>query len=276
VEYNHKVLEFTQSIGFKARDQQTIAIATQLNRELTEAREARASLLKTKAQVKEITAEIEDANLTISATRKQLVTLRDQASVKTNDELESAWDRSQAMRELQKRLETVEQELTRNGDGLSIQELEQEAGELDVDGIEDELGRISTELKDLQAKRDTLRDQRQTVQNDIQAKDGSDMAAGASEEAEQHLATMVSGIEQYLRLQIASLILEQRIEAYRRKNQAPVLTRAGELFAKLTLGSFVNLRDELNESGKIFRFFGQFIKLLFERVQRLRYGHGHV
>ena len=44
-------------------------------------------------------------------------------------------------------------------------------------------------------------------------------------------------------------ILEQRIEEYRQKNQAPVLARAGKLFAKLTLGSFANLRDELNESG---------------------------
>jgi uncharacterized protein YhaN len=83
----------------------------------------------------------------------------------------------------------------------------------------------------------------------MHVKDGSDRAAAASEDAEQHLAAMVSGIEQYLRLQIAALILEQRIEEYRQKNQAPVLARAGELFAKLTIGSFASLRDELNESG---------------------------
>jgi uncharacterized protein YhaN len=128
--------------------------------------------------------------------------------------------------------------------------LEQEAGALDADAVEDELERVSTELKDSQANRDTLRDQRQTVQNEIQSKDGSATAAEASEEAQQQLATMVSGIEQYLRLQIAALILEQRIEEYRRKNQAPVLSRAGELFARLTLGSFANLRDELGDSGK--------------------------
>ncbi|MDY6971468.1 MAG: chromosome segregation protein SMC, partial [Thermodesulfobacteriota bacterium] len=248
-QYNQKVLEFADGIGFKAKEQQAVAIAAQLNRKLTEARETRASLLKTRTQEKEITAEIEDADLTIKATQEQLATLRDQACVKKDDELELAWNHSQAMRELQQRLETVEQELTRNGDGLSIQELEQEASELDADVVEDELDRISTELNDMQAKRDTLRDQRQTVQNEIQSKDGSDTAAQASEEAEQQLATMVSGIEQYLRLQIASLILEQRIEEYRRKNQAPVLARAGKLFARLTLGSFANLRDELNESG---------------------------
>jgi uncharacterized protein YhaN len=78
------------------------------------------------------------------------------------------------------------------------------------------------------------------------------MAAKASEEAAQLLATMVSGAEQYLRLRTAALILEHRIEDYRKKNQAPVLARAGELFSKLTLGSYANLRDELDDKGKVF------------------------
>ena len=106
------------------------------------------------------------------------------------------------------------------------------------------------ELKELHTNRDALRDQRQTLQNEIKAKDGNAAAANASEEAEQQLATVVSGVEQYLRLQIAALILEQRIEDYRKKNQAPVLARAGELFSKLTMESYANLRDELDDTGK--------------------------
>jgi len=248
-QFNQKVLAFAQGIGFKMEDQKPVAIVAQLNRELTNAREARAGLEKIQGQEKETKAESEDADLTISSTLDQLAALRNQARVKTDDELEAAWDRSQTMRDLKQRLETVERELSRHGDGLSIQKLEHDANELDADAIEDELGRVSAELEDLQTTRDKLRDHKQTVQNEIQTKDGSDMAAVASEEAEQHLAAMYSGIEQYLRLQIAALILEQRIEEYRQKNQAPVLARAGELFAKLTLGSFANLRDELNESG---------------------------
>ena len=33
------------------------------------------------------------------------------------------------------------------------------------------------------------------------------------------------------------------------KNEAPVLARAGQLFSRLTLGSYANLRDELDENG---------------------------
>jgi len=248
--FKKKVFEVAARIGFKRDGREAITIAAQLNRDLNAAREARASLKKIKAQAKEIKEEIEDTDITIRTAKEQLASLRDQARVETDAELEPAGESSRKMRELQQKLERLEQELTRNGDGLSIPELETEAGESDIDAIEGELERVSTELTELQENRDTLRDQRQTVQNEIQAKDGSALAANASEEAEQQLATMVSGVEQYLRLQIAALILEQRIEDYRKKNQGPVLARAGELFAKLTLESYANLRDELDESGK--------------------------
>jgi len=247
--FEKKVFEIADGIGFKRDGQTPITIAAQLNRGLNEAREARASLQKIKIQEKEIAEEIEDADIVIRSAQAQLARLRDQARVETNVELETAGESSRKMRELQQKLDTIEQELTRNGDGLSIPEMEKEANESDIDAIEGELESVSSELKILQANRDTLRDQRQTLRNEIKAKDGSAEAAIASEEAEQQLATMVSGVEQYLRLQIAALILDQRIEDYRKKNQAPVLARAGELFSKLTLGSYANLRDELDDSG---------------------------
>jgi uncharacterized protein YhaN len=248
--FEKKVFEVADGIGFQRNGQTAITIAVQLNRDLNEAREARASLKKIKAQQKEIKEEIEDADITIRAAREQLAILRNQASVATDEELESAGENSLKRRELQQKFDALEQELTRNGDGLSIQELEKEASDSDIDAIESELERVSSELKELQANRDTLRDQRQTLQNELKAMDGSAAAANASEEAAQQLATMVSGVEQYLRLQIAALILEQRIEDYRKKNQAPVLMRAGKLFTRLTLGSYANLRDELDESGR--------------------------
>jgi uncharacterized protein YhaN len=248
--FEKRVFEFVDGIGLKRDGQEAGTIAVQLNGELNEARETRASLKNIETQGKEIRGEIEDADITIRTTQEQLASLREQADVETDDDLISSGERSRNKRKLQQKLDMLEQELTRNGDGLSIGELEKEAAESEVDAIEGELERISLELKDLHTNRDTLRDQRQTLQNEITAKDGNAAAANASEEAEQQLATMVSGVEQYLRLQIAALILEQRIEDYRKKNQAPVLAKAGEIFSKLTVGSYANLRDELDDSGK--------------------------
>jgi uncharacterized protein YhaN len=248
--FDQKVFTFTDTIGFERDSQEAGIIAAQLNRDLNGAREARASLKKITTQEKEKKEEIEDADITIRTAQEQFILLMEQAGVETKEELESAGERSRQMRELQEKIDTLEQELIRNGDGLSITELEQEANDADIDAIEGELERVLSELKELQENRDTLRDQRQTLQNDIKAKDGIGIAANASEEAEQQLATIVSGVEQYLRLKIAALILKERIEDYRKTNQAPVLARAGNLFSKLTLDSYMNLRDELDKNGK--------------------------
>ena len=107
------------------------------------------------------------------------------------------------------------------------------------------------ELKDLQANSDSLRDQRQTLQNEIQCQRwqcGSRKRIRGGARTPCHHGFRYA--EKYLRLKIAALILGQRIEDYRKKNQAPVLARAGELFSRLTLGSYANLRDELDGSGK--------------------------
>jgi uncharacterized protein YhaN len=248
--FETKVFEFAGSIDFRIDGQEASTIALRLNRDLNEAREARARLREIETQGKEIREEIRDADITMRTAQEQLVSLRDQACVETDGELESAGESSRKKRELQQKLASLDQELTRTGDGLSVQELENEAGELDIDEIEGELERVSSVLKDLHVKRDTLRDQKQTIQNEIEAKDGSAVAANASAEAQQHLATLTSRVEEYLRLKVAALILEQRIEEYRKKNQAPVLARAGELFSRLTLGSFAHLRDELDTGGR--------------------------
>ncbi|MDY6973269.1 MAG: AAA family ATPase [Thermodesulfobacteriota bacterium] len=248
--FEKKVFEFADGIGFGREGLEASAIATQLNNDLNSAREARASLTKIESQIKEIQQEVGDADITIRNSKEQLAALRAQAKVETDEELVAAAEKSQNKRDLQKSLDMREQELNRNGDGLSIEDLEKESEASEIDAIEGELEIVSSELKELHDERDNLRDRRQTLQNEINAKDGSALAANASEEAEEHLASIASNAEQYLRLQTAALILEQQIENYRKINQAPVLTRAGGLFSKLTLGSYAGLRDELDDSGK--------------------------
>ena len=249
-EFINRVHEFTDTIGFGREGQEASLIAAQLHQSLNETRELRASLIKNEIQRNELAMEIEETDITIRQTAEQLALLRAQAGAETDDELVAVCERSIRKRALLSKYEMLEQELIRNGDGLSIAELEYEAGELDFDALDGEQQRITVELEELHAERDHLRDQRQTLQNEIQSKDGNARAAEASEEMEEQRAQILAGTEQYLRFRIAALILDQQIEKYRRQNQAPVLARAAHFFSKLTLGSYSNLRDELDDSGR--------------------------
>ncbi len=245
-----RVYEFTDTIGFSREGGEASSIAAQLHQELNENRELRASLKKNEIQRNELTMEIEETDITLRQTEEQLALLRIQARVETDDELIQVCERSNRKRALLSEYDMLEQELIRNGDGLSIAELEDEAGELDFDSLDGQQQGISVELDELHAERDHLRDQRQTLQNEIQSKDGNARAAEASQEMEQQRAQILSGTEQYLRFRIAALILEQQIEKYRRENQAPVLARAAHFFSQLTLGSYRYLRDELDDSSR--------------------------
>lgn len=248
--FDTKVLDFAKKIGLPSDGRDSLTLAAQLHRDFNAAREARASLIKVQDQIEDVKQDIREIKITIRRSQEKITELKKQARVETVEALINAGEKSNNKRELLKRIEMLEQELNRNGDGLSIEALEAELENSEIDAIEGKIDKITIELQDLQSERDHLRDHRQTIQNEIREKDGNALAAKASEEAEAHLSSITQNAEHYLRFQIAALILEQQIENYRKENQAPVLCRAGELFSKLTLGSYAGLRDELDSSGK--------------------------
>lgn len=199
----------------------------------------------------ELEEEVAEARQDIQLAEQSLARLRVEAGVASPDEdLRPIEERSKEKRQLSSRIETLQQQLHQSGEGHSIAELEREAQDLDADRVDDELSQLDNKLAGLTSKRDSTRDRRQELMRQIQLLDGSSKAAEAAARAEQLLADIRPDAEQYLRFTIARLILEEQMERYRQDNQTPVLRRAGELFAKLTLGSFSGLRDDLDDKGK--------------------------
>ena len=77
-------------------------------------------------------------------------------------------------------------------------------------------------------------------------KGGAD-AAELKQQEEDLRARVKDDVEQYARLRLAASVLRAGIERYRQKAQNPVLARAGETFARLTLGSFTALRVDYDD-----------------------------
>ena len=242
--------QLVQRICVDVGEQTPAEVTQSLVRRLGKAQADAASLQKLRARISELEEEVVEASQDIQLAEQSLAALRGEAGVSSDEELGPVEERSQQKRQLTSRLETLQQQLHQSGEGHSIDELEKEARELDADQVGDELSQLDTRLSDLASERDARRDHRKALLVQIQALDGSSKAAEAAERAEQLLAGIIPDAEQYLRLTIARLILEEQMERYRQDNQTPVLRRAGELFAKLTLGSFSGLRDEVDDNGK--------------------------
>lgn len=244
------VARLAERIGLDMGEQTPEEVTRSLAGRLGRAREDAASLKKLRARIGELEEEAAEARADIQLAEQSLAALRAEAGVASDEELGPVEERSQRKRQTISRLGILQQQLHQSGEGHSIDELEEEAREMDADRTGDELARLETRLSDLASARDAKRDERQALLVQIRAMDGSSKAAQAAERAEQLLAGIIPDAEQYLRLTIARLILEEQVERYRQDNQTPVLRRAGELFARLTLGSFPGLRDEIDDKGK--------------------------
>ena len=61
----------------------------------------------------------------------------------------------------------------------------------------------------------------------LEAMDGGPAAADAQQAVEERTARLASEVERYARLRLASAVLREAVERYRKEHQAPVLDRAG-------------------------------------------------
>jgi uncharacterized protein YhaN len=64
------------------------------------------------------------------------------------------------------------------------------------------------------------------------------------------LAQLRGTAEVNARLRLAMALLKSTMDIYRKRNQGPILERAGEYFSTLTCGAFRGLEADLNDEGE--------------------------
>ncbi|MDB4943727.1 MAG: double-strand break repair Rad50 ATPase, partial [Labilithrix sp.] len=79
---------------------------------------------------------------------------------------------------------------------------------------------------------------------------GDSGAAESAARAQEALARARAELERYVRARAAATLLSREIERYRAENQGPLLTKASELFARLTLGHFEGVRAGYDDKDK--------------------------
>ncbi len=74
----------------------------------------------------------------------------------------------------------------------------------------------------------------------------ADTAADFRQQAESCAATLKQDADRFLRLRLATHLLEAQIERFRKENQGPLLQKSGEVFQAITRGAFSGLGAEFN------------------------------
>jgi uncharacterized protein YhaN len=165
------------------------------------------------------------------------------------DNLPAVEARSRRRQELERNLADLNTELEVRAAGETLATFLAEAEQLDPDGLASRIVELNQEIAALAQQRDELLKTIGSAENELTRIRDNPLAdaANARQNAEELRAGIRAEVEQYIRLRLASAILHQAIDRYRAKAEGPVLRRARELFADLTLGSFEDLQVDYNE-----------------------------
>ena len=216
-------------------------IARALAGRLAPAQQAQAESVRLTEMLRVTTVQVAQAE---EAIRKATATLRpmmERAGVDSTTHLEQCIQRSDTMRAVQAELAKAQASLLQDGDGLSRVALEAEVDAADLSRLTAELEQINDDLSVTVNKQAALSAELATAQRNLSDIEGSADAAEAEAMRQEALAQMTDASERFVKVATAGRLLRWSIERYREQKQGPMLARAGEIFAQLTLGSFQRL-----------------------------------
>lgn len=194
---------------------------------------------------------IDECRASSGEAREIIAQLQRTAGAVSIDGLHVAIQRSDEMRTLAAELDHLTRALIQDGDGLSVADLSAECSGTDLDATAAKEQTITEEVQELRNRLMEARETRNTARQAFEAVGGDDKAAKDAADRQAALAEIAEIAEQYVRLRSAIVLLQWAIDRYRREKQAPMLKRAGELFAVLTCGSFKTLQLDFDDHDNV-------------------------
>ena len=180
----------------------------------------------------------------------ELHSLCHQAGCTALDDLPQQIQRANQRRTWSLQLQEVEARLAELAHVESLDQFLAAASDHDASELAGRISELEGELMELEQLQAELQAHLGGLRKEREWMRGSGEAANRQQEIEQTLATMRSEARQYVQLRAADWVLQQAIDRYRDRHQAPVLSLAGRWFAELTLGRYCGLQTDYGPQGE--------------------------
>ncbi|MGA3845343.1 AAA family ATPase [Ralstonia nicotianae] len=216
-------------------------VARQLTARLATAKEASKAIERADEAVRQAKMKVTDAETTVAGAEARVRPILQLASAESIESALPLAERSDQHRAIVRDIEHAKATIIRDGDGLSQEAIAIEVSEYEIAQVPALLEKAK---QDLAAVGDALSSSIQkqvTVKQAFEAINGQANAALAEAKRQEALTTMGEVAEQYLEAATASRLLKWATDRYREQKQGPMLKRAGEIFADLTIGEFSRL-----------------------------------
>ncbi|EJE53372.1 hypothetical protein PMI14_01972 [Acidovorax sp. CF316] len=217
------------------------AIAQELFARLASTQQADKALRELRVRHSQVEAELADAGQRHEAQAARLAPLMAAAGVDDVNALAAAAQQSEQRREIDSRIAAAQSDLVHSGDGMSLDQLREEAQSIAPDELVAEIERLGSVSAQLVEQIAQLSTQQGTQRKAFEALDGTAAAATADARRQEAVASMADAAERYLKLHTTARLLKWSMEKFRETRQGPMLAKASSTFSALTLGSFERL-----------------------------------
>jgi uncharacterized protein YhaN len=145
--------------------------------------------------------------------------------------------------------ERIESRVREDGDGRDFAALFAECDDVPGDQVVADLISLTADRDDTEAGVDRLMSERAALQAEFDSLLGQNQAADLTQDAAAVGAEIGDAVEDYVNLTVQETLLRAAIDVYRDRNQGPILTRARDLFVRLTDRAYAGLRADV-EAGE--------------------------
>ena len=258
-EWSAEARTLSQQVGDYVREVEEAAVALGIKGDSTEAQEAVLwkALVAAKdgqtrhdqlaGQVKKAQVELEEKNQATTRAVQALEELVRLAKLNSAGEMEPLLAALESKDLVLANITTTRETLSGLARGRSVDEFIAQVGAENFD----EFPRQKSQLEGERDEKDPLLQQVRVRLADAKRRkrdleNAGDDAADHRQKAESFAARLREDASRFVRLKLATQLLQAQIERFRKENQGPLLERSGRLFQSITRGSFSGLDAEFS------------------------------
>ncbi|TMW73398.1 YhaN family protein [Alteribacter natronophilus] len=250
--FESSVEQITEPASAGLKKGQYDTAVNQLHDQLKKANDSRHRLDRLNEKLEETHESLYSAENSLGQAEEKLNRLLTDSGCSDAEELIKTESLCRQKAKLEEKIDSLETQMIAIGHGQSLTELLKEIPDSDRETLSFRLDELKAERQELESRRTEVVEQFGVVKhNYTSAKEGAGNTAARYEEEKQVILTQLeTAAEEYVTYKLAAAVLKRGIESFREQNQSPIINRAGELFARLTLGSFTGITIEFNEQDK--------------------------
>lgn len=247
--FDADVMGLVESLGVVIDGASTAQVVADLHDRLKVAREETTTRNHVTVQIETLSKKNREATEAIQSQTSLLVELCREAGCEAAEELAAVEQKSTQRIAIEQVIAERESELRGLAQSADLNAFIEQAIMENADTLPARIDQLSEELSEIESERSKVGDRAAVLNSDFKKIDGDNSAALANETAEEAITRVRALAENYIRARLGSAMLRRAVARYRKQNQRPVMTRAGELFSRLTTNAFSGLDTQDTDDG---------------------------